>query len=292
MKAKQILTFFFFLLNFCCFFTCKKDSTRKTSTNANSVIKTGLVRTPDSIYQQISTLVTAPGTISLPRSHILEIPSMLIQEDTFINSCVSIACAEQKSIADHYQYSIPYPNNQFIYSPSYLFDQDNVHLDGNCISGSFFKNNLDVMLNKGICTLADFPYDGSNPNSCLVSYAPNLDDKAAEHKIYVYYKIDPINVAELKSLIYAGYPVTVAHIVDDNFEFCFGKYIWKNLAGQYWGDHAGTIYGYDDSIGAFKMLNPWGKYKGWGDNGSIWVDYNFLENGFDTYNKVNKKVFF
>ena len=39
--------------------------------------------------------------------------------------------------------------------------------------------------------------------------------------------------------------------------------------------HAMLIVGYDDDIGAFEVLNSYGK--DWGDDGYVWVDYNFFK---------------
>lgn len=42
--------------------------------------------------------------------------------------------------------------------------------------------------------------------------------------------------------------------------------------------HAMTLAGYDNSKGAFLVVNSWGT--SWGNNGRIWVDYNFFVNEF------------
>jgi C1A family cysteine protease len=38
-----------------------------------------------------------------------------------------------------------------------------------------------------------------------------------------------------------------------------------------------VLSGYDDSKNAFRVRNSWGD---WGDDGSIWVDYDYFMNGF------------
>jgi hypothetical protein len=42
--------------------------------------------------------------------------------------------------------------------------------------------------------------------------------------------------------------------------------------------HAIVLAGYDDAKGAFKVINSWGKT--WGNNGTIWVDYDFFVKSF------------
>lgn len=46
------------------------------------------------------------------------------------------------------------------------------------------------------------------------------------------------------------------------------------------GNHAMVLSGYDDTKHAFRVRNSWGT--GWGDNGSIWIDYDFFMNDFCT----------
>ena len=51
--------------------------------------------------------------------------------------------------------------------------------------------------------------------------------------------------------------------------------------------HAMALSGYDDSKNAFRVRNSWGEE--WGDNGSIWVDYEFFINEFCTEVFMAKK---
>ena len=44
------------------------------------------------------------------------------------------------------------------------------------------------------------------------------------------------------------------------------------------GFHAMILSGYDDSKNAFKVINSWSS--GWGEDGTIWVDYDFFANEF------------
>ena len=51
-----------------------------------------------------------------------------------------------------------------------------------------------------------------------------------------------------------------------------------NNPGMQHAYHAMIVSGYDDNKKAFRVRNSWGN--DWGDNGSIWVDYNFFLNEF------------
>jgi uncharacterized protein (TIGR02145 family) len=56
------------------------------------------------------------------------------------------------------------------------------------------------------------------------------------------------------------------------------------------GWHCTLLYGWDDQKNAFKMLNSWGSQ--WADNGSCWIDFNFLANGSSpVYGKVFTQAF-
>lgn len=44
--------------------------------------------------------------------------------------------------------------------------------------------------------------------------------------------------------------------------------------------HAMALVGYDDNKNAFRIRNSWGT--DWGDEGSIWVDYDFFIDNFCT----------
>ena len=68
-------------------------------------------------------------------------------------------------------------------------------------------------------------------------------------------------------------------MVNKEFQLWQGGGVLNNL--NYIGDeggHAMVIAGYDDSRGAFCIINSWGSV--WGDNGYAWVGYDFLVNKF------------
>jgi hypothetical protein len=44
-----------------------------------------------------------------------------------------------------------------------------------------------------------------------------------------------------------------------------------------WGGHAMLMVGYDDTKKAFRVKNSWGS--GWGDNGYVWMSYDFVTKG-------------
>ncbi len=63
--------------------------------------------------------------------------------------------------------------------------------------------------------------------------------------------------------------------VDYNFNSADATTIIKSRGSEFYGVHAITIVGYDDSKHAFKVINSWGT--GWGDAGFTWIDYDYLQ---------------
>jgi uncharacterized protein (TIGR02145 family) len=257
---------------------CKKKDTTTPQPNTN--FQLGLIETPSSVYAGIpSAAAPAPGG-TLPSSFFLEIPTQPFYQGSQ-GSCVSCATAMSKSILDHIKNNVAYKDNGIIYSPAFIFNQ--VHLDPNdCSVGSYVYANLDILKNQGVCKISDMPYKESDcqtkPNNTQVS-------SAYVNRIDHYYKIDPISIEWIKEFIHIGHAVIVAFQVDDYFIQATSSSLWKKFGTVSRGKHATLLYGWDDSKHAFKMLNSWGTK--WGDNGTIWVDYDFVQSGASSiYGKI------
>ena len=84
---------------------------------------------------------------------------------------------------------------------------------------------------------------------------------------------------EIKEYLAQGIPVVIGAMVSDEFQSWQGSAVHNSLdyTGNV-GGHAMVIAGYDDSKGAFRIINSWST--GWGDNGYAWVGYDFLVNKF------------
>jgi hypothetical protein len=144
--------------------------------------------------------------------------------------------------------------------------------------GSYLPSNFDILKTQGVCKLKDMPYSETD---CTSPPTTNQIALASNNKIDHYFKINPINTSTIKQFINVGLPVIVAFEVDSHF---YNDYRDPNNANKVWttfgadsnSSHATLLYGWDDSKHAFKMLNQWGSL--WGNNGSIWVDYNLVEN--------------
>lgn len=283
---KRRTTLFLLLVLTSFLWTCKKaDDTNPQQPNTN--FELGFIEAPASVYAAIPNApAPAPGGV-LPSSFLLEIPSTPFNQAQQ-GSCVSCATAMAKSILDHVKKGTAYPSNGIIYSPSYIFNQ--VHLDPtNCSVGSYVYTNLELLKSQGVCRLSEMAY---NPSNCTTLPTSNQRTLAAPNKINHYFKLDPITINWIKEFIHVGHAVIVAFHVDDFFNASTptSNTVWTQFGSVSRGLHAALLYGWDDSKNAFKMLNSWGS--GWGNNGTIWVNYNFVQNGASAlYGRIFREAY-
>ncbi|HLO45057.1 MAG TPA: C1 family peptidase [Leadbetterella sp.] len=150
-------------------------------------------------------------------------------------------------------------------------------------NGSSYLINMEMLQYRGAATVATVPY--TNLGSCLSSsIQPSWTTEAAKHKIKNYRIIDD-DVFSIKQQIANRIPVIAGFKLADNFMTwnsanVYSSHTTFNSVGQH-AYHGMAIVGYDDKKGpngAFKVVNSWGP--NWGNNGFIWVDYNFFINTF------------
>ena len=260
------------------FFSCTKNKeiSNSSTTPADTKYATGSVPTPDSVYLNIPIfpIPSSPGASTTPASFSLEIPGIPFDQG-LLASCSSCASALSKSILDHTQYNIPYPQDHIIYSPAFLFNQVPKQ-NGNCVVGSEVLDNLNIIKSKGICLTSDYPYYLLNTTSCLTSPPANIFDLASPHTIGFIFRVDPIKSQTLKVIMGAGVPIIVSFHMDENIGNVTGTFTWKKFGTWTGKNHAAVLYGWDDTKKAFHLVSSWGS--GFGENGSIWVDYDFFDN--------------
>lgn len=161
-------------------------------------------------------------------------------------------------------------NNQ--YSPTDLFFSINPS-KRDCRTGTYFDEAFNVLISRGVNTLANVPYD----DLCR-SNSPGNTATASANRIKNFRRIQG-SINEIKEYLANGTPVVIGATVNREFQQLRGNGVLNNL--NYSGNesgHAMVIAGYDDSKSAFRIVNSWGF--GWGDNGYLWVGYNFLVNKF------------
>ncbi|MCP9766452.1 hypothetical protein EGI22_00940 [Lacihabitans sp. LS3-19] len=154
---------------------------------------------------------------------------------------------------------------------------------GEKCNGSTYLINMEMLQTRGAATMATVPYN--NLESCLSSsIQTSWTSEAAKHKIKNYRIIDD-DVFSIKQQIANRIPVIAGFKLSDNFMTWNSANVYSsqttfNSVGQH-AYHGMAIVGYDDKKGvngAFKVVNSWGT--NWGNNGFIWVDYNFFINTF------------
>lgn len=150
--------------------------------------------------------------------------------------------------------------------------------------GSVPGNAFEVMQNRGIATFATAPYE--NLGDCSQSPSSTWTEEAKNYKIESYRTVDHRSVGAVKSYLQMGRPVQVSCLLGLNFmgksdgEVMYDDDYSSNPKEH--GRHAMVCVGYDDdkgANGAFLIVNSWGKR--WGDDGYVWVDYDYFTAGED-----------
>ncbi|HBS86051.1 MAG: hypothetical protein A2W91_08170 [Bacteroidetes bacterium GWF2_38_335] len=172
-------------------------------------------------------------------------------------------------------------SNQF--SPKDLFWAISTADKGEDCNGTGFEVAMDVLVSRGVAKLSDVPY--TSMGDCSSSPDASWTSAAADYKIESYRKVDHTSIAELKDYLADGRAMSIGAKLGDNFmEWNSDDVISSDTylnPGMMHAYHAMVLCGYDDNVGpngAFKVINSWGT--SWGDNGYIWVDYNFFVNEF------------
>lgn len=165
------------------------------------------------------------------------------------------------------------------YSPKDLFWSISNSNKGSDCNGTNFEPAFDVMVERGIAPLDEVPY--TNLGDCSDSPQSSWTSSAANHKIVSYRKIN-YEVNTVKNYLAEGRAVAIGARLGDNFmkwndDTPISSDTYNNPGMQH-AYHAMAVCGYDDSKQAFRVVNSWNT--AWGDNGYIWVDYNFFVNNF------------
>ena len=155
-------------------------------------------------------------------------------------------------------------------------------------NGSNFDPALQALIDKGVATLSEVPYSkiqgncdngtakGSSSNKLgqfrIVAYSADMssDGKAygmTVNNIKYYLKNGPLVIgAQLGGRFMSWNSSSVLTYDDETYN---GQHAY----------HAMALVGFDDSKNAFRVRNSWGA-DDWGDDGSIWIDYDFFVDQF------------
>ncbi|MCD6519007.1 MAG: C1 family peptidase, partial [Anaerolineae bacterium] len=178
--------------------------------------------------------------------------------------------------AEHH-WDVSSPEHQF--SPSWIYNQRS----GDCSqdAGMTFFEGLRILQTKGAATLAMFPY---NPYDACTQPSETVCQLAWPYRIDSFANIfagqGTANIETLKGLLAGGQPIALAVPVYSSFFAAASDdppIIPQHTPNEYfYGGHAVLVIGYDDSLGAFKFVNSWGR--SWGQNGYAYLSYDFVRN--------------
>jgi hypothetical protein len=165
----------------------------------------------------------------------------------------------------------------FIFSPSYIYEQIKDEGDNDCQAGTNPVNAFELMKTMGIAKNATTPYR-CGAEVTLDAMLEGIDFRIADYQIlYLPDETDAsLKVNSVKKALSEGYPCMLGFVVAESF-YDAGA-LWEPTStddgpsGKH-GRHAMCIVGYDDNKygGAFRILNSWGE--SWADNGFVWVKY-------------------
>lgn len=163
-------------------------------------------------------------------------------------------------------------NLNAVFSPAFIYNQINNGVDG----GSYFTDALNILSQQGAVKWSDMPY---NELDYLTKPNNTQKNKAKNYRIDFWRRVNIYDQKEIKAQINAGFPVIIGAMVDREFSdrgknLSAQDYIWSNVGGNQQGGHAMLVVGFDDSKGAFKVLNSWGR--DWGRDGYCWITYNLF----------------
>ena len=156
---------------------------------------------------------------------------------------------------------------------------------GTQCNGTNFEPAMDALIEKGAASLSVSPY--TNLGNCTGTGSGDSQNKLANYRKIAYKdlntgKEEGLAVENFKGYLNAGRPIAIGAQLGDRFMD------WKSSAvitsdtynkkGMQHAYHAMVLVGYDDDKDAFRVRNSWGD--SWGDNGSIWVGYDFFCRSF------------
>jgi hypothetical protein len=154
-------------------------------------------------------------------------------------------------------------------SPRFLYDH--TVAGGNCNEGVTFPKALNFLRDVGTVPYKD--YIGTI-NSCSPSNTSNeLLSRAKNFRISGWERIPRKDLDRIKGKLYLGIPVAVGMDVGEKFQD-YKSGIFKVYESQPLYGHAMAIVGYDDTKGAFKVMNSWST--AWGENGFGWISYDIF----------------
>lgn len=203
------------------------------------------------------------------------LPSVPIGSQGYQGSCVGWGIGYAAHSILQYMYN-PANNNDIwksLSSPAYIYNQ--VKVPGDCLSGTYPWDALNLLYNNGCAPLTQMPYTDQN---CSTQPTVYQDSLAALRKISAWRRIDHTSIDDIRYFINQGYPVPVCFDVNQSFDNIRNTgWVWNTNYGTRRAGHCVCIFGYDDNAKSVIVINSWGAY--WGNNGYFYISYDNITNG-------------
>jgi len=238
--------------------------------------------------------VGAGGSVMEPSSVVMEMPAGTLRSRSQAqqNSCAAFTVAATATLV-RYNYerqAMPMVNaDAYWASASWLYARM-VRLSTNmvCNDGTSIPDGLGLLATGGAATWAEQPFRSSMPAFCEA-----IDETTARtphvFRIGSFAKVVGTGMAfraRVRESLAAGLPVAFGAELPNGFmEFrasTAGVNVTETFRGTgmctgsgHCGGHGMVITGYDDTRGAYRVLNSWGT--DWGDRGYLWWDYASVE---------------
>lgn len=217
----------------------------------------------------------ASSNATLPASADLTASLPPIGDQGQLGSCVAWATGyAAATYTANRQYNWGADTAQHQASPGYLY-QELLNADSfPCGSGTLVATSVNILIQKGCASFAAVDY---TDDACPAN--PGATD-AENFRIGSFNRVDPQNRSAVKGELAAGRIITFGSFLWDDFipftgdSVYTGSGVYLDENNQHAG-HAMAVVGYDDTRGAYRIMNSWST--SWGDNGFMWMSYETFE---------------
>jgi hypothetical protein len=154
--------------------------------------------------------------------------------------------------------------------------------------GSSFDPAFKAMQTKGVATLSEVSFNNQKMTCDGKAGKGKSSNKINAYRTVAYSadmssdgKAYGMTVSNIKAHLEKG-PLVIGARLGEKFMSWNSSAVIKSDTRDYQGQHAYhamMLVGFNDNKQAFRIQNSWGK-NDWGDNGMIWVDYNFFVKQF------------